>query len=85
MSFEVKQIERIERQLNAKRKRRRDDAALHLQYRQLVLDHAFASRAFKAKLDDNEDTGEVGDFVLYAKEALAEFEAYHPDLSCTSQ
>ena len=37
MSLEVKQIERIERQLNAKRKRRRDDATLHLQYWQLAL------------------------------------------------
>ena len=84
VSFEVEQIERIERQLNAKRKRRRDDAALHLQYRQLVLDNAFATRAFKAKLDDNEDTEEAGDFLLYAKEALAAFEVDHPDLSGSS-
>ena len=84
MTFEVEQIERIERQLKAKRKSRRDDATLHLQYRQLVLDNAFANRAFKAKLDDNEDTEEVGDFVLYAKEALAEFEKDHPDLSGSS-
>ena len=85
VSFKVEQIERIERQLKAKRKSRRDYANLHLQYRQLVLDNAFASRAFKAKLDDNEDTEEVGDFVLYAKEALAAFEADHPDLSGTSE
>ena len=58
---------------------------LHLKYRQQVLDHALASRAFKAKLDNNEDTEEVSDFVLYAKEALAEFEADHPDLSGTSE
>ena len=84
VSFEVEQIERIERQLKAKRKSRRDDAALHLQYRHLILDNAFAARAFKAKLDNNEDTEEVSDFVLSAKEALAEFEVDHPDLSGSS-
>ena len=84
MSFEVEQIERIERQLKAKRKSRRDDAALHLQYRHLILDNAFAARAFKAKLDNNEATEEVSDFVLSAKEALAEFEVDHPDLSGSS-
>ena len=82
--FEVEQIERIERQLKAKRKSRRDDAALHLQYRQLILDNTFAARAFKATLDNNEDTEKVGDFVLSAKDALAAFEADHPDLSGSS-
>ena len=79
------ELERVERQLNAKRKKRREEAELKLQHRQLLLDHAFASRAYMAKQSSNEDTTEIADFLLYAKEALDAFEVEHPDITATSK
>lgn len=48
VASEIDQIERVQRQLN-RRKKRRNEANWNLQYRQLVLDHAFASQASKSK------------------------------------
>ena len=81
---EIEQIERVERQLNARKKTRREEAQLKLEHRQLLLDHAFASQAFMVKQANSENTDEIADFLLYAKEALDPFEVDNPDFTGTS-
>ena len=85
VATEIEQIERVERQLNARRKKRREEADLKLQHRQLLLDHAFVSQAFMTKQANKENTDEIADFLLYAKEALDAFEVANPDITSTSE
>ena len=85
IATEVERIERAEQQLHAKKKKRRESAALKLQHGQLLLDHAFASRAYMAKQSSNEDTTEIAEFLIYAKEALDAFAVEHPEMAGTSK
>ena len=82
---EIDRIERVEQQLNAKKQKRREVAALTLQHSQLLLDYAFASQAYMAKQSSNEDTTEITDFLVYAKEALDAFGVEHPHMAGTSK
>ena len=82
---EMDRIERVEQQLNAKKQKRREVAALTLQHSQLILDYAFASQAYMAKQSSNEDTTEIADFLVYAKEALDTFVTEHPHMAGTSK
>ena len=74
----VEVVERIERQLKAKRKKRRKHAADLLEQKQLELDYTFACRAKELK-KNNEDISEINIW-LHAREALRAFEADHPEL-----
>ena len=80
IASEIEQIERVQRQLTAKRKKRQENADLLLQHKQLVLDHAFVLHIFELK-KCKEDVQDINEILFHDKEALDGFVVDHPDIA----